>query len=178
MVSDFFISIEIDFVFLLSNSHHMKINHLQIEIDGIDKEILRDLMEDARKPILQIANKIGISGAAIHQRLRKLEQARVISGSKFIVDTKVLGYSTMAFIGIYLEKASSNPEVVKELKKIPEVLECHYTTGNWSILIKLICRDNEHLMQLLNKKIQPIEGVSRTETYISLEQQIERQIQL
>ena len=125
----------------------MKINHLQIEIDGIDKEILLDLMDDARKPILQIANKIGISGAAIHQRLRKLEQAGVISGSKFIVDTKVLGYSTMAFIGIYLEKASSNPEVVKELKKIPEVLECHYTTGNWSILIKLINRDKEHLMQ-------------------------------
>ena len=156
----------------------MKINHLQIEIDGIDKEILRDLMNDARKPILQIANKIGISGAAIHQRLRKLEQAGVISGSKFIVDTKVLGYSTMAFIGIYLERASNNPEVVKELKKIPEVLECHYTTGNWSILIKIICRDNEHLMQLLNKKIQSIKGVSRTETYISLEQQIERQIQI
>ena len=178
MVSDFFISIETDFVFLLSNQLKMKINHLQIEIDGIDKEILRDLMEDARKPILQIANKIGISGAAIHQRLRKLEQAGGISGSKFIVDTKVLGYSTMAFIGIYLEKASSNPEVVKELKKIPEVLECHYTTGNWSILIKIICRDNEHLMNLLNTKIQAIEGVSRTETFISLDQQIERQIQL
>ena len=83
----------------------MKVNHLQIEIDGIDKEILRDLMEDARKPILQIANKIGISGAAIHQRLRKLENAGVISGSKFIVNTKVLGYSTMAFISIKLEKA-------------------------------------------------------------------------
>jgi Lrp/AsnC family transcriptional regulator for asnA, asnC and gidA len=156
----------------------MKTNQLQIEIDGIDKEILRDLMEDARKPILQIANKIGISGAAIHQRLRKLEQSGVIAGSKFVVNTKVLGYSTAAFIGIYLEKASSNPEVVKELKKIPEVLECHYTTGNWSILIKIICKDNEHLMQLLNKKIQSIDGVSRTETYISLEQQIERQIQL
>jgi len=156
----------------------MKTNQLQIEIDGIDKEILRDLMDDARKPILQIANKIGISGAAIHQRLRKLEQSGVIAGSKFVVNTKVLGYSTAAFIGIYLEKASSNPEVVKELKKIPEVLECHYTTGNWSILIKIICKDNEHLMQLLNKKIQSIDGVSRTETYISLEQQIERQIQL
>ena len=156
----------------------MKINSLQIEIDGIDKEILRFLMEDARKPILQIAGKIGISGAAIHQRLRKLEQAGVISGSKFIVNTKVLGYSTMAFVGIYLEKASNNAEVVKELKKIPEVLECHYTTGNWSILIKIICRDNEHLMQLLNNKIQPVKGVSRTETFISLEQQIERQIHL
>ncbi|MFY8098326.1 MAG: Lrp/AsnC family transcriptional regulator [Flavobacterium sp.] len=156
----------------------MKLNHLQIEIDGIDKEILRDLMEDARKPILQIANKIGISGAAIHQRLKKLEQAGVISGSKYVVDNKVLGYKTMAFVGIYLEKASSNPEVVRELKKIPEVLEAHYTTGNWSILTKIICQDNEHLMNLLNKKIQIIKGVSRTETFISLEQQIERQIQL
>ena len=156
----------------------MKINRLEIEIDGIDKEILRDLMEDARKPILQIANKIGISGAAIHQRLRKLEDAGVISGSRFTINHKVLGYKTMAFIGIYLEKAASNAEAVKELKKIPEVLECHYTTGNWSILIKIICADNEHLMHLLNKKIQPIDGVSRTETFISLEQQIERQIQL
>jgi Lrp/AsnC family transcriptional regulator for asnA, asnC and gidA len=156
----------------------MKVNQLQIEIDGIDKEILRDLMQDARKPILQIANKIGISGAAIHQRLKKLEQAGVISGSKFVVDVKVLGYSTMAFVGVYLDKAMSNPEAVKELKKIPEVLECHYTTGNWSIFIKIICKDNEHLMQLLNNKIQAIKGVSRTETFISLDQQIDRQIQL
>jgi Lrp/AsnC family transcriptional regulator for asnA, asnC and gidA len=156
----------------------MKINQLQIEIDGIDKEILRDLMGDARKPILQIANKIGISGAAIHQRLKKLEDAGVISGSKFIINNKVLGYKTMAFIGVYLEKAANNSVAVKELRKIPEVLECHYTTGNWSILIKIICKDNEHLMQLLNTKIQPIDGVSRTETFISLDQQIERQIQL
>ena len=156
----------------------MKVNHLQIEIDGIDKEILRDLMEDARKPILQIANKIGISGAAIHQRLRKLEQAGVIAGSKFTVNHKVLGYTTVAFVGIYLEKAANNSDAVRELKKIPEVLECHYTTGNWSILIKMLCKDNEHLMQMLNKNIQTIEGVSRTETFISLEQQIERQIQL
>ncbi len=156
----------------------MKVNHLQIEIDGIDKEILRDLMEDARKPILQIANKIGISGAAIHQRLKKLEQAGVIESSKLMVNNKVLGYTTMAFVGIYLEKAANNSDAVRELKKIPEVLECHYTTGNWSILIKIICKDNEHLMQILNKKIQTIEGVSRTETFISLDQQIERQIQL
>lgn len=156
----------------------MKVNKLVTEIDGIDKEILRDLMEDARKPILQIANKVGISGAAIHQRLKKMEQAGVVSGSKYVVDIKVLGYSTMAFVGVYLDKAMSNPEAVKELKKIPEVLECHYTTGNWSIFIKIICKDNEHLMLLLNKKIQAIKGVSRTETFISLDQQIDRQIQL
>jgi Lrp/AsnC family transcriptional regulator for asnA, asnC and gidA len=156
----------------------MKINSLIIKIDGIDKEILRYLMEDARKPILQIANKIGISGAAIHQRLKKLETSGVISGSKFIVNPKILGYNTMAFVGVYLDKASRNSEAVKDLKKIPEVLECHYTTGNWSVLIKIICRDNEHLMQLLNTQIQAIEGVSRTETFISLDQQIDRQIQL
>lgn len=147
-----------------------------VKIDGIDKEILRFLMEDARKPVLEIARKIGISGAAIHQRMRKLESSGLIIGSKFIINPKVLGYTTMAYIGIYLDKAMSNPLAVKELKKIPEVLECHYTTGNWSILIKVLCRDNEHLMHVLNKDIQRIEGVSRTETLISLNQQIDRQI--
>jgi len=133
-------------------------------------------MQDARKPILEIARNIGISGAAIHQRLRKLEKSGLIAGSKFIVNPKILGYKTMAYIGIFLDKAMSNPIAVKQLEKIPEVLECHYTTGNWSILIKVLCKDNEHLMHLLNKKIQQIEGVSRTETFISLDQQIDRQI--
>ena len=149
-----------------------------VKIDGIDKEILRFLMEDARKPILEIARRIGISGAAIHQRLRKLEASGLIAGSKFIVNPKVLGYTTLAYIGIYLDKAISNSEAVRQLEKIPEVLECHYTTGNWSILIKIICKDNEHLMNLLNHKIQAIDGVSRTETFISLNQQIQRQIKI
>ncbi|MGS2762711.1 Lrp/AsnC ligand binding domain-containing protein [Sinomicrobium sp. M5D2P9] len=156
----------------------MKIINETVEIDGIDKEILRSLMNDARKPILEIARKIGISGAAIHQRLRKLDDSGLIAGSKFVINPKVLGYSTMAFIGIYLDKAMRNPEAVKQLNEIPEVLECHYTTGDWSILIKMLCRDNEHLMYLLNDKVQTIEGVSRTETFISLNQQIDRQIQL
>ncbi|RIV44103.1 MULTISPECIES: Lrp/AsnC ligand binding domain-containing protein [Flagellimonas] len=156
----------------------MKNNNNSLKIDGIDKKILRYLMEDARKPILEIARNIGISGAAIHQRLRKLESSGLLAGSKFIINPRVLGYTTMAYIGIFLDKAMSNPRAVKELEKIPEVLECHYTTGNWSILIKVLCRDNEHLMQVLNKKIQQIEGVSRTETFISLNQQIDRQIQI
>jgi Lrp/AsnC family transcriptional regulator for asnA, asnC and gidA len=156
----------------------LKVVNQNIEIDGIDKEILRALMSDARTPILEISRKIGISGAAIHQRLRKLEKSGIISGSKFIINPKVLGYKTMAFIGIYLDKAMSNPEAVKQLQKIPEVLECHYTTGNWSVFIKILCKDNEHLMHLLNKDIQSIKGVSRTETFISLNQQIDRQIEL
>ncbi len=154
----------------------MKITNQNLQIDGIDKSIMRALMEDARTPILEIARQVGISGAAIHQRLRKLEKSGLISGSKFVINPKVLGYTTMAFIGIYLDKAMSNPEAVKQLKKIPEVLECHYTTGNWSVFIKILCKDNAHLMHLLNKEIQSIEGVSRTETFISLDQQIDRQI--
>ena len=156
----------------------MKTQDYNIRIDGIDKKILRALMEDARTPVLEIARQVGISGAAIHQRLRKLEKSGLLAGSKFIVNPKVLGYTTMAFVGIFLDKAMNNPEAVKQLQKIPEVLECHYTTGNWSILIKVLTKDNEHLMHLLNNEIQAITGVSRTETFISLDQQIERQIKI
>ncbi|MFT5751863.1 MAG: Lrp/AsnC family transcriptional regulator for asnA, asnC and gidA [Flavobacteriales bacterium] len=156
----------------------MKIVKNELIIDGIDKIILRTLMEDARKPILEIARKVGISGAAIHQRLRKLEKSGLIAGSKFIIDPKVLGYRTMAFIGVYLDRAANNPRAVRQLQDIPEVIECHYTTGNWSILIKILCKNNEDLMHLLNKKIQAIDGVSRTETFISLDQQIDRQLKI
>ncbi|AXT18369.1 AsnC family transcriptional regulator [Flavobacteriaceae bacterium AU392] len=156
----------------------MKVTDQNIRIDGIDKKILRALMDDARTPVLEIARQVGISGAAIHQRLRKLEKSKLISGSKFVINPRVLGYTTMAFVGIFLDKAISNPDAVRQLKKIPEVLECHYTTGNWSILIKVLSRDNEHLMHLLNKEIQTITGVSRTETFISLDQQIDRQIKI
>ena len=149
-----------------------------LKLDGIDKKILKMLMENSRRPILEIAKNIGISGAAIHQRLRKLESQNLIIGSSIIVNTKVLGFTTMAFIGIFLDKATSNKTVVNQLKEIPEILECHYTTGDWSVLAKLICKDNEDLMEILTKKIQTIQGVSRTETYISLEQQISRQIKL
>ncbi|WP_010230243.1 Lrp/AsnC ligand binding domain-containing protein [Gillisia marina] len=150
----------------------------QVTIDGIDKTILNYLMEDARKPILEIARSIGISGAAIHQRLRKLEKAGLIEGSKLMINPRVLGYKTLAFVGVFLDKAVSNPQAVKRLREIPEVLECHYTTGNWSIFLKILCRDNEHLMGVLNKDIQAIDGVSRTETFISLDQQIKRQIKV
>tara|TARA_B100001029_G_scaffold172370_1_gene170073 strand:+ start:493 stop:972 length:480 start_codon:yes stop_codon:yes gene_type:complete len=149
-----------------------------VKLDGIDKKILKMLMENSRRPILEIAKNIGISGAAIHQRLRKLEKQNLIIGSSIKVNTKILGYTTMAFIGIFLDRATNNKTVVNELKEIKEILECHYTTGDWSVLAKLICKDNEDLMEILTKKIQTIKGVARTETYISLEQQINRQITL
>ena len=149
-----------------------------MKLDGIDKKIIKELTINSRKPILEISREIGISGAAIHQRLRKLNECGLISGNYLKINPKILGYRTLAFIGVYFDKAERNIEAVKIMRQIPEILECHYTTGNWSVLIKIICKDNEHLMSLLNKKIQSIEGVSRTETFISLEQQIDRQISI
>ena len=150
----------------------------ELRIDGIDKTILKYLMEDARTPIMSIAREIGISGAAIHQRLRKLESGGLIKGSKLILDPKILGYNVVVFVGVYLNAASKYSAVLKRLNEIPEVIESHYTTGNWSIFIKVICKNNNHLLKLLNQEIQSISGVVRTETFISLDQQIDRQIKL
>ena len=149
-----------------------------MKIDGTDKKILVELTSNSRTPILEISRKIGISGAAIHQRIRKLNDSGLISGQHLKINPKALGYTTLAFIGVYFDKAERNSQAIREMKKIPEILECHYTTGNWSVLIKILCKNNEHLMTLLNKQIQSINGVSRTETFISLEQQIDRQISI
>ena len=147
-------------------------------IDGIDKIILNHLIQDARTPILKIARDVGISGAAIHQRLRKLEASGLISGSKFVLNPKVLGFKSLAFVGIFLDASIKYNEAIKRLKEIDEVIESHYTTGNYAIFVKILCKDNEHLMQVLNHKIQKIHGVSRTETFISLDQQIDRQVKI
>ena len=130
-----------------------RISDNEVQLDGIDKLILKRLMTDARSPVNSIAKEVGISGTAVHQRLKKLEKSNLIAGSQVLIDPKVLGYKTLAFIGIYLDRALRNQEAVRQLKKVPEVIECHYTTGNWSVLIKILCRDNEHLMQVLNTKV-------------------------
>lgn len=149
-----------------------------LKIDGIDKIIIRSLVADARTPVLSIAREVGISGAAIHQRLRKLEESKLVQGSKLVLNPKALGYTTTAFVGIFLESASIYSSAINLLKEIPEVVESHYTTGNYAIFIKILCKNNEDLMHLLNKDIQRIKGVSRTETFISLDQQIDRQIEI
>ena len=156
----------------------MKKTEAHLSLDGIDKVIIRILMHDARTPVQEIARQLNLSGSAVHQRIKKLESADLIKGSFLKLNPASLGFTTTAYIGVYLDKAMRNPEAVAQLKKIPEVVECHFTTGNWSILIKIMCKNNEHLMQLLNLKIQSIEGVSRTETFISLNQQIDRQIEI
>ena len=149
-----------------------------IVLDEIDKKIIQFLSENARRPITEIGRNLLISGAAVHQRIRKLEEARVIIGSRIEINTEALGYTTTAFIGIYVDKAAHITTAVSKLKGIAEVTECYYTTGNWSVLIKIKCKDNQHLMELLSKQVQKIPGISRTETYICLNQQIDREIAL
>ncbi len=146
------------------------------KIDNLDKKILGIIVNNARIPSKEIAETCGVSRAAIHQRVQKLTDMGVITGSGYHVNPKALGYATCTYIGVKLEKGSMYRDVVQELEKIPEVVECHFTTGPYSMLIKLYARDNQHLMELLNDKIQMIHGVVDTETLISLEQSMNRSI--
>ncbi len=150
----------------------------KVQIDATDRKILSYLLKNARTPFLEIARSCGISGAAIHQRIRKLENAGIISGSKFIVKPKAVGFDICAFVGILLDKAHIYNNVIKEIEKIPEIVECHFTTGTWALLLKIYCVDNQHLMNVLVNTIQNIPGVARTETFISLEQTIDREFSI
>ena len=146
------------------------------KIDNLDKKILSILSKNARIPFKDVAAECNVSRAAIHQRVQHLIEAGVITGSGFDVNPKSLGYSTCTYVGITLEKGSMYKNVVEELQHIPEVVECHFTTGPYTMLVKLYARDNEQLMELLNGCLQGIHGVTSTETLISLEQSIKRKI--
>ena len=146
------------------------------KIDDLDKQILEIITKNARIPFKDVASECEVSRAAIHQRVQRLIDMGVIVGSGYHVNPKTLGYQTCTYIGIKLEKGSMYSEVVPELDKIPEIVECNFTTGPYTMRVKLYAHDNEHLMQLLNGKIQSIKGVSSTETLISLEQSIKREV--
>lgn len=147
-------------------------------IDATDKKILSLLMNNARIPFLEVARECGISGAAIHQRVNKLEESGIFKGSRYIINENVLGYNTCAFVGIHFEKGNVYKDVIEKLKLIPEIVECHYTTGTYSLFVKIFAKDNNHLMKILSNTIQEIDGIASTETFISLEQTIERQIMI
>ncbi len=149
-----------------------------LQIDNLDKKILSIISKNARTPFLEIARECDVSGAAIHQRVQRLMKIGVITGSEFIISPQKVGYSTCAYMGIFLEKASLYQIVVKQLAQIPEIVECHYTTGTYSIFIKIYAKDNNHMKQVINDRLQSIEGISRTETFISLEESIKRQVPL
>ena len=139
-------------------------------IDAIDRKILQHLIRNARMPFLEIARECGISGAAIHQRVKKLDEMGVILGSRLEVDPKKLGF------GIRVSDPSRYENTVETLKQIPEVVECHFITGEYNMMLKVYCLNNEHLMQILFEKILTIDGVLKTETFISLVQSFSRQI--
>ncbi|MBD5270302.1 MAG: Lrp/AsnC ligand binding domain-containing protein [Muribaculaceae bacterium] len=145
-------------------------------IDNLDKKILNIIMRNARIASKDVAQECGVSRAAIHQRIQRLVDMKVIVGSGYNVNPKKLGYNTCTYVGVRLEKGSLYRDVVKELENVHEVVECHFTTGPYSMLIKVFAQDNQHLMELLNDRIQHIPGVTETETLISLEQSMQRQI--
>lgn len=146
------------------------------KIDSLDRKILEIVMYNARIPSKDVAVECGVSRAAIHQRIQRMIDLGVITGSGYHVSPKSLGFRTCTYIGVNLESGSMYSKVVPELQKIPEIVECHFTTGPYTMLIKLYARDNEHLMELLNRKIQTINGVTGTETLISLDNSIVREL--
>ena len=146
------------------------------KIDNLDKKILEIIMRNARIPSKDVALECGVSRAAIHQRIQRMIDMNVITGSGYRVNPKVLGYATCTYIGVKLERGSMYRDVVPELEKIQEVVECHFTTGPYTMLVKLYVRDNEQLMNLLNNTLQCIDGVVSTETLISLDQSIKRDV--
>lgn len=146
------------------------------KIDKLDQKILEIISCNARIPFKDVATVCGVSRAAIHQRVQRLIESGVIVGSGYYINPKCLGYSTCTYVGITLERGSMYRDAVKELNKIPEIVECHFTTGAYTMLVKLYAHDNEHLMRLLNDRIQQIPGVISTETLISLEQTINREV--
>lgn len=151
---------------------------IQYEIDALDRKILALISKNARIPYLEVARECNVSGAAIHQRIQRLTDFGVITGSEFIINPKKIGYTTIAFMGVYLEKSSFYQSVMNELVKIPEIVECHTTTGNYAIFVKIITRDNDHLKEIIADKLQTISGIARTESFISLEEKVKRQLPL
>lgn len=144
-------------------------------LDSLDRKILKLIAEDARIPFLEVARACNVSGAAIHQRIQKLTNAGVLKGSQFIIDPEKIGYETCAYIGLYLKDPESFDHVVEALKKIPEVVECHYTTGGFDMFIKIYALNNHHLLNIIHDKLQPL-GLSRSETIISFNAAIDRKM--
>lgn len=149
---------------------------LKNSLDDIDLKILDIITQNARIPFKDVAKEVGISRAAVHQRVNRMIELEVIIGSGYHINPNKVDYKTCSYIGIFLEKGGLFSEVVEKLKLIPEIVECHYTTGQYAIFIKVYAKDNEHLKSILSFQIQKISGISSTETFISLEQTFRRTI--
>lgn len=148
------------------------------DLDKLDKQILSVLMKDATKPYTDIAKKLYVSGGTIHVRMRKLKEMGIVDGANLSVNYEKLGYDIVAFLGVYLDKSSLYDDVAKDLESIPEIVGAHYTTGLYNIFVKIVCRDTAHLRDVLHDKIQRIPGIQRTETFISLQESINRPVDI
>lgn len=147
------------------------------KLDKLDKQILKLIADDARIPFLEVARACNVSGAAIHQRIQKLTNMGILKGSQFIIDPEKIGYETCAYIGLNLKNPESFDKVVAKLKEIPEVVECHYTTGNYDLFIKIYALNNHHLLNIIHDKLQPL-GLARSESIISFHAAIDRQLSM
>ncbi len=154
---------------------HMSRN---FEFDNTDLKILEILMQDAKRPYTEVAKKVNVSQGTVHVRMNKMEDAGILDKTTLRINYAKLGYDITAFIGIYLEKSALYDMVLSKLKSIPEITSIHYTTGNYSMFVKIHCRDTNHLKEVLHDKMQQVEGIERTETMISLEESLDRNLKL
>lgn len=145
-----------------------------MQLDDLDKKILSMLVQNANIPYTEIGKKLFVSGGTIHVRMRKMKDLGIVKGANLEIDYSKLGYDISSYLGIYLNQSTLYQEVIQELEKIPEIISAHYTTGMYSIFARIICRDTKHLREVLHDKIQVIKGIQRTETFISLEESINR----
>lgn len=148
------------------------------QIDDLDRAILNHLLEDSRMAYTEIAKKLLVSPGTIHVRMGKMETAGIVERATLHLNSRLLGFDIVAFMGLHLSKAGTFDTVIPELKKIPEVIEAHYTTGVYGIFIKLICKNTDHMRDVIKEKIQPIEGIDKSETFISLDASIDRELNL
>lgn len=144
------------------------------EIDQVDLKILALLMTDANMPYTEIGKRVFVSGGTVHVRMRKMEAMGIVKGAQLIIDTAKMGWDISAFLGVYLDKSSLYDDVAKQMEQIPEVVNIHYTTGIYSMFVKILCKDTKHLREVLHDKIQKVTGIQRTETFISLEERVNR----
>lgn len=145
------------------------------QLDSLDEQILKLVADNARIPFLEVARACNVSGAAIHQRIQKLSNLGILKGSQYVLDPQKIGYQTCAYIGVYLKDPATFKHVAEEMQMIPEIVECHFTTGKYDMFIKIYAKNNRHLMRIIHDKLQPL-GLARTETLISFDEYIKRQI--
>ncbi len=146
----------------------------KFDLDPLDYKILEILVRDANLPYTEIGQRLDVSGGTVHVRMKKMESYGIVKGAQLLIDYSKIGWDITAFLGIYLDKSSMYEDVAKQLENIPEVVNIHYTTGIYSIFAKIICRDTQHLREVLHDKIQRVKGIQRTETFISLEESLIR----